>query len=113
MDTSDVDRVSKRVVIRREDIDRARAKESSTDDESLRVSFTISNSDAEELKDICKKLRMPTTHVLRALVKYGTFYYKDNLEKRWIGWDEEAQEPIEREDWQKNYREFRRYGFIR
>lgn len=113
MDTSDVDRVSKRVVIRREDIDRARSKESSTDDESLRVSFTISNSDAEELKDICKKLRMPTTHVLRALVKYGTFYYKDNLEKRWIGWDEEAQEPIEREDWQKKYREFRRYGFIR
>ena len=113
MDNDDVDRARRRVVIKREDIDRARERESSTDDESLRVSFTISNSDAEELKDICKKLRMPTTHVLRALVKYGTFYYKDNLEKRWAGWDEEAQEPIEREDWQKNYREFRRYGFIR
>jgi hypothetical protein len=113
MDTNDVDGVRRRVVIRRDDIDRVRERESSTDDESLRVSFTISNSDAEELKDICKKLRMPMTHVLRALVKCGTFYYKDNLEKRWIGWDEEAQEPIEREDWQKNYWKFRKYGSIR
>lgn len=98
-----------RVNLMRDDTERDDTEKVDTE----RVSFTMSCSDIEELKDICKKLRIPMTHVLRALIKYGTFYYKDNLEKRWIGWDEEAQEPIEREDWQKNYREFRRYGWIR
>lgn len=109
MDANDTDRVRVRINLKRDDAERVDTERVDTD----RVSITMSCSDIEELKEISKKLHMMMPQLLRALIKCGTIYYKDNLEKRWIGWDEEAQEPIEREDWQENYKKFRRYGFIR
>lgn len=104
MDTTDADRVRGRVVLRKGDFERV---------DTDRVSFTMSCSDIEEVRDISEKLHVPITHVFRALVKCGIIYYNDNVGKQWVGWDEEIQEPIEREGWREDAREFKRYGFIR
>ena len=109
MDTSDTGGTRVRINFSRVDNDRGDIERVDTD----RVSFTMSCSDIEEVKDIAKKLHAPTPHIFRALVKCGILYYQDNVGKQWIGWDEETQEPIEREGWQQDAREFKRYGFIR
>lgn len=104
MDTNDANKVRVRINLKRDDVERV---------ETDRVSFTMSCSDIEEVRDIARKLHMPTPHIFRALVKCGILYYQDNVGKQWVGWDDEAQEPIEREGWQKDVREFKKYGFIR
>lgn len=109
MNINDADRVRVRINLKRDDVERGDIERVDTD----RVSFTMSCSDIEEVKDIAKRLRVPVTHVFRALVKRGIIYYNDNVGKQWIGWDEETQEPIEREGWREDAREFKKYGFIR
>lgn len=104
MDTNDAGGTRIRIHLKRDDVERV---------DTDRVSFTMSCSDIEEIRDISKKLHVPITHVFRALVKCGIIYYNDKVGKQWVGWDEETQEPIEREGWQKDAREFKKYGFIR
>ena len=109
MDTNDAGGTRVRIHFPKVDTERVDTKRVDTD----RVSFTMSCSDIEEVRDISEKLRVPITHVFRALVKCGIIYYNDNVGKQWIGWNEETQEPIEREGWREDAREFKRYGFIR